>query len=108
MTNYEAISAMLYPYDVEPMLISKGCIDNSLMEHSEYTVASKSIVAIVTISILRNLLVLNSESDSGYSLSYSIDGLKKRIAEIAKSNGMTDIAEEFSDVPTVEFCDFSW
>lgn len=108
MTNYEAISAMLYPYDVEPMLITKGCIDNNLVVTDEYEVANKGAVAVVTISVLRNLLVLNSESDSGYSLSYSIDGLKKRIAEIAKSNGLTDIAEEFSDVPTVEFCDFTW
>ena len=49
--------------------------------------------------------MLSSESDSGYSLSYSSEGLKKRIVSIAKENGLTDIAEEFTDAPTVEFLD---
>lgn len=105
MTNYDAISAMLYPYDVEPMLVQKACIDNNIEATDEYDVTFKVAIAQATISILRNLLVLNSEGDSGYSLSYSIDGLKKRIISIAKDNGLTDIAEEFTDTPSIEFLD---
>lgn len=105
MTNYDAISAMLYPYDVEPMLIQKHCIDFNIVGEDNYSVDSKGVIAEITVAILRNLLVLSSESDSGYSLSYSIDGLKKRIVAIAKDNGLTDIAEEFSDRPSVEFLD---
>lgn len=105
MTNLEAISAMLYPYDVEPMLVQKCCVDLDIIEDDEYISAQKSEIAQVVIAILRNLLVLSSESDSGYSLGYSLDGLKKRISSIAKENGLTDIADEFTDVPTVEFLD---
>ncbi len=105
MTNYEAISAMLYPYDVEPMLVQKHCIDNNIIDDDEYNVTIKAEIARITIAILNNLLVLSSESDSGYSLSYSSEGLKKRIVSIAKENGLTDIAEEFTDAPTVEFLD---
>lgn len=105
MTNYEAISAMLYPYDVEPMLIHKHCIDYNIEGDDMYEASQSGAVAKISIAILRNLLVLSSESDSGYSLSYSIDGLKKRIIAIAKDNGLTDIAEEFSDRPSIEFLD---
>lgn len=105
MTNYEAISAMLYPYDVEPMLVQKHCIDNNIIDIDKYDVTIKAEIARITIAILKNLLVLSSESDSGYSLSYSSEGLKKRIVSIAKENGLTDIAEEFTDAPTVEFLD---
>ena len=105
MTNYEAISATLYPYDVEPNLIHKGCVDYGLRSDDEYTLETKRDVTLIVISILRGLLVLNSESDSGYSLSYSVEGLKKRISALAKENGMTDIAEEFTDAPSVEFLD---
>lgn len=96
---------MLYPYDVEPMLVQKHCIDLDVAGDDAYDTTQKGVIAQVTIAVLRNLLVLNSESDSGYSLSYSVEGLKKRIATIAKDNGLTDIAEEFSDAPTVEFLD---
>lgn len=96
---------MLYPYDVEPMLVQKHCIDFDVVGEEGYDVTQKGVIAQITIAILRNLLVLTSESDSGYSLGYSVDGLKKRIASIAKENGLTDIAEEFTDAPTVEFLD---
>lgn len=105
MTNYDAISAMLYPYDVEPMLVQKHCIDNNIIDDDEYDATLKAEIARITITILNNLLVLSSESDSGYSLSYSSEGLKKRIVSIAKENGLTDIAEEFNDRPSVEFLD---
>lgn len=105
MTNYDAISAMLYPYDVEPMLVQKHCIDLDVEGENEYDATQKSVIAQITIAILRSLIVLSSESDSGYSLSYSSEGLKKRIVSIAKENGLTDIAEEFTDAPTVEFLD---
>lgn len=105
MTNYEAISAMLYPYDVDKTLIEKQCIDFEVASEDVYDKSIKDTIARITITILRNLLVLSSEGDSGYSLSYSIEGLKKRIAAIAKDNELTDIAEEFSDRPSVEFLD---
>lgn len=96
---------MLYPYDVEPLLVQKHCIDNNVLDDDEYDATIKAKIARITIAILNNLLVLSSESDSGYSLSYSSEGLKKRIVSIAKENGLTDIAEEFNDRPSVEFLD---
>lgn len=105
MTNFEAISAMLYPYEVDNSLIEKQCIDFGISTEDIYDTDQKETIARITIDILRNLLVLSSESDSGYSLSYSIEGLKKRIATIAKDNKLTDIAEEFNDRPAVEFLD---
>lgn len=105
MTNLEAISAMLYPYEVDRNLIEKQCIDFGITSEDFYANDFQADVARITVAILRNLLVLNSESDSGYSLSYSAEGLKKRIVAIAKEYEMSDIAEEFSDRPQVEFLD---
>lgn len=105
MTNFDAISAMLYPYEVDRNLIEKQCIDFEISSEDNYASDIKETIVRITIAILRNLLVLSSESDSGYSLSYSIDGLKKRIVAIAKDNGLSDIAEEFNDRPSVEFLD---
>ena len=86
MKNFEAISASLYPYDVDPFLKEKACIDEGIDTQADYTVTDKISVAKATIAILRNLIVLASESNGGYSLSYT-DKLAKRIFHIAKENG---------------------
>ena len=88
MKNFEAISASLYPYDVDPFLKEKACIDEGIDTQADYTVTDKISVAKATIAILRNLIVLASESNGGYSLSYT-DKLEKRIFHIAKENGWT-------------------
>lgn len=88
MKNFEAISASLYPYDVDPFLKEKACIDEGIDTQADYTVTDKISVAKATIAILRNLIVLASESNGGYSLSYT-DKLEKRIFHIAKENGLT-------------------
>lgn len=95
MTNFDAISASLYPYDVDLFLKEKACIDEGIKAQEDYKVADKISVAKAAIAILRNLIVLTSESNGGYSLSYNTDGLKERIFNLAKENGLTDIAEEF-------------
>ena len=69
MKNFEAISASLYPYDVDPFLKEKACIDEGIDTQADYTVTDKISVAKATIAILRNLIVLASESNGGYSLS---------------------------------------
>lgn len=94
MTNLEAISASIYPYDVDPFLKEKACIDEGIDAQADYTVDDKISVAKATIAILRNLIVLASESNGGYLLSYT-DKLKERIFNIARENGLDDIAEEF-------------
>lgn len=101
MTIQEAISANLYPYDVEPNLVEKACIDCGLNGNAEYEIILQVNVAKATISILQNLIVLSSESDSGFSLSYNTDNLKERIFAIAKQSGLTDIAEEYNHKATI-------
>lgn len=108
MTNYDAISAAIYPYDVDENLIRKVCIDLDVDADAVYRKESKTSVAQAAISILRNLISLSSEGDSGFSLSYDTDKLRDRISTIAKENGLTDIAEEFNQKPQIEFLDWRW
>lgn len=108
MTNYEAISATIYPYDVDENLIKKSCIDQDIDPDTAYQRSNKTEVAKASISVLRNMVSLSSEGDNGYSLSYDTDKLKERIVSIAKENGLTDIAEEFDQKPRIEFLDWEW
>lgn len=103
MTNYEAISAKLYPYNVDDGLIQVSCMDAGLTPTDEYFVVEKKSIAKATIDVLKQLVVLSSESNGGYSLGYNVDELRRRIHEVAKDNGFADIAEEFNSKPTVEF-----
>lgn len=103
MTNYEAISAKLYPYSVDDNLIEVSCIDNGLERDDVYSPKQKTEVAMTVISILRNLIALSGENNGGYSLSYDVNGLKTRICQIAKDSGLADIADEFNSKPQIIF-----
>ena len=95
MTNLEAISASLYPYDVDQFLKEKACIDEGIDAQAGYTVTDKISVATAAIAIMQNLIVLTNESNGGYSLSNITDGLKELIFYLSKENGLTDIADVF-------------
>lgn len=101
MTNFEAISAEIYPYDVDENLISKSCIDQGVNGDTEYDLSQKIGVAKAVIAVLRRLVVLSSEGNGGYSLSYDTEELRKRIFDVASENGLADIAEEFNSKPTI-------
>lgn len=58
MTNYEAISARLYPYDVDDALIHISCMNAGLSPTDEYSVTAKKSVAKATIDVLKQLVVL--------------------------------------------------
>ena len=103
MTNYDAISARLYPYNVDDNLIAVACVDAGLGQEDEYSAKDKKPVAKAAIDVLRQLIVLTSESNGGYSLGYDVNELRRRIHDIAKDNGFADIAEEFNARPTVKF-----
>lgn len=105
MTNFEAISAEIYPYNVDESLVFKACVDNSVEKDGEYSLSQKIGVAKAAIDVLRKLIVLVSESNGGYALSYKVEELKERIFSLASANGLPDIAKEFNPVPTVEFLD---
>lgn len=95
MTILESIIGSIYPYAVDEALILKTCIDYSLDEAEEYTLAVKENVARATISILQNIVTLSGENRGGDSMSYNVDNIKERIYHIAISNGLTDISEEY-------------
>ena len=102
MTNYDAITSSLYPYDVDDLLIEKTCIDMGVIATSDYDASMRESIAKITISILRDILCnLSSESNGGYSLSYDTNKLKERIYNIAKSNGFSEVAKEFNPNPKV-------
>lgn len=101
MTNFEAISAEIYPYNVDDNLISKACLDNDVDEKQTYDKSQKSSIAMSVIDILKKLIVLSSESNGDFGLSYDTDKIKERIYNIAMENNLSDIAEEFAIKPTI-------
>lgn len=108
MTNADAITALLYPYDVETTLIEKVCIDEGISSQGEYDKIAGGNIAKATIAVLQQLMVLASESNGGYSLSYNIEGLKERIYLLAKQYEYTEIAEEYITKSRITDCTNRW
>lgn len=109
MTNFEAISARLYPYNVDDNLIIVACMDAGLKAEAEYWGQTGKIsVAKATIDILKQLIVLSSEGNGGYALGYDVDMLRERIYALAKDNGLTDIADEFDSRSSISDASDLW
>lgn len=105
MTNFEAISARLYPYNVDDNLINIACEDASLPVDGKYVPENKIPVIKAAIDVLKQLIVIDSEGNGGYSLGYDTEKLTRRIYALAKDNGLTDIADEFDSAPQIFFLD---
>lgn len=108
MTNLEAISALLYPYDVDHTLLMKACVDGGIIIDDEYGIEMREAAAKAAISILRQLIVLSNESDGGYSLSYNVEKLEKRIASLAEEFELKEIAEAYSTKSRLIDCTNRW
>ena len=78
-------------------------MDAELPADEEYAPGNKVSVAKAAIDILKQLVVLTSEGNGGYSFGYNAEELRRRIHALAKDNGLTDIADEFNPQPTVRF-----
>lgn len=102
MTLYEAVKSELLQYTASRSTIDKTLADAGLESSETYKSADhKSAIAKVVISILRRFLSLQSESEGGFSQSYSIDGLKKYLKLYAAENGMSDLVEDVSTDDTI-------
>ena len=105
MRNSEVISARLYPYDVDDNLVAVACMDTGLSADEEDSSSNKGPVAKAAIDVLKQLIVLSSESNGGCSFGYDVEELRRRIHALAKDNGLTDIASEFDPTPQIFFLD---
>lgn len=105
MTNFEAISARLYPYSVDDNVIIVACTDAGLAAENEYAPDNRVSVAKAAIDVLKQLVVLTSEGIGKCSLGYDTKNLGQRIHNLAKDSGLTDIAREFDPEPQIFFMD---
>lgn len=102
MTLYKAVKSELLQYTASRSTIDKALADAGLESSETYRSADhKQTVAKVVVSILRRFLSLQSESEGGFSQSYSIDGLKKYLKSFAAENGISDLVEDLTDDNTI-------
>lgn len=95
MTIFEAISAKVYPYDVDKNVILDACAEEEINSSETYIKSVHKVSVIkAAIYVLRALLVLSSEGNNGYSLSYDKDSLEKRIAYLAKDIDQADTVSD--------------
>lgn len=108
MTNFEAISARLYPYSVDDNLIRITCTDVGLSSEEEYSFGNKVSVAKATIGILKQLITLTSENIGKCSLGYNPTKIGQQIFNLAKDNNLLDIAEEFDTRSIIQDISDQW
>ena len=101
ITIIEALMAELEPYTAAHIVCVKALMDVGVEEEADapYTPDCKRAVATAAIKVLKKFLVLSSEGLGKSSQSYNVEGLKKRISELCKENGL-DVSD-YLEVPTI-------
>lgn len=97
MTIKEAVIATLQITGYADGAIEKALLDSGLNGEDTYTATMKQSIGLAAIEVLQGMLSLASVSEGGYSISYSVAGIKLRLDYL---NGI--YGEVTDDVPTVK------
>ncbi len=82
MNNKEAVIATLQITGYPDNAIEKALFDNVLDGEDSYSINNKELVDSISINVLQGMLSVASISEGGYSVSYSIEGVKLRLAQL--------------------------
>jgi hypothetical protein len=93
MTNKEAVIAALQIIGYSESAIDKALIDLEVTSDTVYSKENTKSIDLVAIEVLQGMLSVSDVKEGGYSVSYSIDGVKARIAYLQDRNGLTSTSK---------------
>lgn len=96
MTNYQAVKADLLRYTVSRVTVEKALILAGLSSEAKFDIKDQKAIASIVIKLLRGLITVNSESDSGSSQSFDKEGLIAYINVYAKDNDLEEMVCDLS------------
>lgn len=79
MTNKEAIQAALQVNGYSETAVDKGLIDAGLNADDAYSSANAKAMDFIAIDVLKGMLSVERIQEGGYSITYSIEGVKLRL-----------------------------
>lgn len=88
MIVLEAIKAKMRPYPVPHTSIEVQCIEFGLDPKETYVQELKRETNLVCIELLKNMLNVSSISQSGASLGFDTDALRRRLIALMKEEGL--------------------
>lgn len=94
MTNYQAVKADLLRYTVSRITIEKALILANLSPEGKFEDQQK--IASIVVRLLRGLITVKADSDSGSSQSFDKEGLLAYINVYARDNGLDNMICDLS------------
>lgn len=82
MTNEQAVIATIQITGYPDSALEKALEDYSLTSSDNYTADNKETVNKIAVDILNGMLSYASISEGGYSVSYSVEGVRARLAQL--------------------------
>ncbi len=89
MTNKEALIATMQAPGYSDAAVEKALLDAEIDVGEDYAIASKATIDLIAIDVLKGMLAVASISEGGYSIGYSIEGIKLRISALETVNGIS-------------------
>lgn len=101
MTIKEATIAALQVSGYSDSAIEKALLDNGLNGSDSYSSGNSKDVDLIAIEVLQGMLSVASVTEGGFSVSYSIIGIKNRLAYLSAKNGISDVTKPSISSPKV-------
>lgn len=96
MTNYQAVKADLLRYTVSRITIEKALILANLSPEGKFDIKDQQKIASIVVRLLRGLITVKADSDSGSSQSFDKEGLLAYINAYARDNGLDNMICDLS------------
>lgn len=108
LTKYDALVGELEPYTPSRLTLTKALADAQVEDtENEYDPRTdKKGVAIAAIKVLRQMIVLTSDSLGKSSQGYDVSKLEKRIKALCAENGLD--ASEFVELSSITDGSYLW
>jgi len=89
MTIKDATIAALQITGYSDSAIDKALLDNGLNGDDTYTSSNAKSIDLIAIEVLQGMMAVASVSEGGFSVSYSLGGIKARLDYLNAKNGIT-------------------
>lgn len=87
MTNKEALIAEVLVEGVSDNTYEKALLDANLNGTQQYASVNDQAISLAAIAVLQAILPLASQTEGGYSITFSVSGIKARLAYLQDKTG---------------------
>lgn len=91
MTNHDAIVSAIGVTGFSEIAVQKALIDGELIPTSSYDILNRKEIDLAAIEVLKGMLSIDTITEGGYTIKYSLTGVQKRLDYLTALYGINTL-----------------